>query len=56
MLDALRDEDVVVVIRLDRLARSTKDLLDVAEILNGIGAGLRSLAEPWPTPPRPRAG
>src|SRR5271170_5002687 len=27
MLDALRDEDVVVVTRLDRLARSTKDLL-----------------------------
>ncbi len=47
MLDALRDEDVVVVTRLDRLARSTKDLLEVAEILNGIGAGLRSLAEPW---------
>ena len=47
MLDALRDEDVVVVTRLDRLARSTKDLLEVAELLNGIGAGLRSLAEPW---------
>jgi len=47
MLDALRDEDVVVVARLDRLARSTRDLLEVAEILNGIGAGLRSLAEPW---------
>ena len=47
MLDALRDGDVVVVTRLDRLARSTKDLLDIAEQLNGIGAGLRSLAEPW---------
>ena len=47
MLDALREEDVVVVTRLDRLARSTKDLLDIAEQLNGIGAGLRSLAEPW---------
>ena len=47
MLDNLRDEDVIVVTRLDRLARSTKDLLDIAEQLNGIGAGLRSLAEPW---------
>lgn len=47
MLDVLRDEDVVIVTRLDRLARSTKDLLDIAEQLNGIGAGLRSLAEPW---------
>ena len=47
MLDTLRDEDVVVVTRLDRLARSTKDLLDIAEQLNGIGAGPRSVAEPW---------
>jgi DNA invertase Pin-like site-specific DNA recombinase len=47
MIDALRDEDVMVVTRLDRLARSTRDLLDIAEQLNGIGAGLRSIAEPW---------
>lgn len=47
LLDQLRDEDVVVVTRLDRLARSTKDLLDLAEMLNDAGAGLRSLAEPW---------
>ncbi|WP_336974753.1 recombinase family protein [Sphingobium aromaticiconvertens] len=45
MMDQLRDEDVAVVTRLDRLARSTKDLLDISEKLNG--AGLRSLAEPW---------
>ena len=47
MLDHLRTGDVVVVTRLDRLARSTRDLLDIAERLRGIGAGLRSLAEPW---------
>lgn len=47
MLDQIRDGDVVVVTRLDRLARSTKDLLDVAETLKEAGAGLRSLAEPW---------
>ena len=47
LLDQIREGDVVVVTRLDRLARSTKDLLDVAEKLNEAGAGLRSLAEPW---------
>ena len=47
MLEQLRDDDVVVVTRLDRLARSTRDLLDIAEKLNEAGAGLRSLAEPW---------
>jgi DNA invertase Pin-like site-specific DNA recombinase len=47
LLDQLREGDVVVVTRLDRLARSTRDLLDLAELLRDAGAGLRSLAEPW---------
>lgn len=47
MLDHLRCGDVVTVTRLDRLARSTRDLLDIAEQLQAKGAGLRSLAEPW---------
>lgn len=47
LLDQVRDDDVLVVTRLDRLARSTRDLLDVAERLREAGAGLRSLAEPW---------
>jgi DNA invertase Pin-like site-specific DNA recombinase len=47
MIEQLRDEDTVVVTRLDRLARSTRDLLDIAERLKEVGAGLRSLAEPW---------
>jgi len=47
MLDHLRAGDVVMVTRLDRLARSTRDLLDIAEQLQEQGAGLRSLAEPW---------
>ena len=42
MLDQLREGDVVVVARLDRLARSTRDLLDIAELLKEGGAGLRS--------------
>jgi DNA invertase Pin-like site-specific DNA recombinase len=47
MLDHLRAGDVVVVARLDRLARSTRDLLEIAERIQAAGAGLRSLAEPW---------
>jgi DNA invertase Pin-like site-specific DNA recombinase len=47
MLDQLRTGDVVVVSRLDRLARSTRDLLEIAEQLNEAQAGLRSLHEPW---------
>lgn len=47
LIDQLRADDVVTVTRLDRLARSTRDLLDIAERLQGAGAGLRSLAEPW---------
>jgi DNA invertase Pin-like site-specific DNA recombinase len=47
MFDHLRAGDVVTVTSLDRLARSTRDLLNIAEQLQAIGAGLRSLAEPW---------
>jgi len=47
LLDQVREGDVLAVTRLDRLARSTRDLLDVAERLRDAGAGLRSLAEPW---------
>jgi len=47
LLDHLRIEDVVAVTRLDRLARSTGDLLEIAERIKDAGAGLRSMAEPW---------
>ena len=47
MLDQLREGDAVVVLRLDRLARSTRDLLDLCETISSAGAGLRSLNEPW---------
>jgi DNA invertase Pin-like site-specific DNA recombinase len=43
----VREGDVVVVHRLDRLARSTRDLLEIAEQLREADAGLRSLGEPW---------
>ena len=47
MLDHLRAGDVVTITRLDRLARSTRDLLDIAERIKEADAGLCSLAEPW---------
>lgn len=47
MLDHLRPGDVIMVTRLDRLARSTSNLLDIAERIKAAGADFRSLAEPW---------
>ena len=47
LLDHLRAGDVIVVTRLDRLARSILDLLNIVERVRDAGAGLRSLAEPW---------
>ncbi|ESL57033.1 hypothetical protein L458_05121 [Klebsiella pneumoniae BIDMC 22] len=47
MFDHLRPGDVVTVTSLDRLARSTRDLLNIAERMESAGVGLRSLAEPW---------
>lgn len=47
MLGFLQPGNVVTITRLDRLARSTRDLLDITERLDEAEAGLRSLAEPW---------
>ena len=47
LLDQLREGDTVVVWRLDRLARSTRDLLDIVACLQETGAGFQSLSEPW---------
>ncbi|SIT48028.1 Site-specific recombinase, DNA invertase Pin [Paraburkholderia ribeironis] len=47
MLDHLRAGELIVVTRLDRLARSVRDLLVIVERIGDAGAGLRSLAEPW---------
>jgi DNA invertase Pin-like site-specific DNA recombinase len=43
---ALSEGDVLLVTRLDRLARSTRDLLNVLESVSRKGAGFRSLADP----------
>src|SRR5262249_3611200 len=43
----LESGDVLVVTRLDRLARSTRDLLNVLDELAKRGAGFRSLKDAW---------
>jgi DNA invertase Pin-like site-specific DNA recombinase len=47
LIDQLRPEDVVVVWKLDRLARSTQHLLDLVEKIRLADASFRSLSEPW---------
>jgi DNA invertase Pin-like site-specific DNA recombinase len=39
--------DCLLVTRLDRLARSTRDLLNVLDTVSKAGAGFRSLADAW---------
>jgi len=45
LLKELRDGDVVVVTKYDRLARSLKDLLEIVDQIQNRGAGFRSLGE-----------
>ncbi len=44
---ALGPGDVLLVTRLDRLARSTRDLLNILDAIGKAGAGFRSLADAW---------
>jgi DNA invertase Pin-like site-specific DNA recombinase len=46
-LAALRPGDMLLVTRLDRLARSTLDLLNTLDKVGKAGAGFRSLADAW---------
>ena len=46
-LGTLGQGDVLLVTRLDRLARSTRDLLNVLATIAERGAGFRSLADTW---------
>ena len=45
LLDQLRKDDVVIITKYDRLARSLKDLMEIVEAFREHGAGFRSLAE-----------
>lgn len=47
MLEHLREDDTIIVWRLDRLARSTRNLLEITDKLSQVGAHFRSLCEPW---------
>ena len=44
---ALDAGDVLMVTRIDRLARSTRDLLNIVHDVKQAGATFKSLAEPW---------
>jgi DNA invertase Pin-like site-specific DNA recombinase len=46
-IDALGSDDVLLVTRLDRLARSTRDLLNILATIADRGAKFRSLADAW---------
>lgn len=46
-LAALEPGDVLLVTRLDRLARSTRDLLNTLDTIGKKGAGFKSLADHW---------
>ena len=47
LLDQLGPDDVLLVTRLDRLARSTRDLLNILGTVVERGAAFRSLADAW---------
>jgi len=47
VIDQLDAGDVLMVTRLDRLARSTRDLLNTLAAITGKKAGFRSLADAW---------
>src|ERR1035438_8297989 len=47
LLNALDEGDVLLVTRLDRLARSTRDLLNTLATIAGKKAGFRSLGDSW---------
>lgn len=46
-LDALDSGDILMVTRLDRLARSTRDLLNTLAVISAKGALFRSLGDTW---------
>ena len=44
---SLEAADVLLVAKLDRLARSTRDLLNTLAVIGERGAGFKSLGDPW---------
>ena len=46
-LDALKPGDTLIVVRLDRLARSIRDLLGLLDEIKAAGAHIKALEDPW---------
>ena len=50
LMSALKAGDTVIVTKLDRLGRSTRELLDLIERIGAVGASFKSLGDPlWDT-------
>jgi DNA invertase Pin-like site-specific DNA recombinase len=50
LMSSLKPQDIVIVTKLDRLGRSTRELLDLIEAISKAGASFRSLGDPlWDT-------
>jgi DNA invertase Pin-like site-specific DNA recombinase len=46
-IKALRPGDTLVTVRLDRLARSIRDLLTLVDTIEAAGAHIKALDDPW---------
>jgi DNA invertase Pin-like site-specific DNA recombinase len=46
-LQALQTGDTLIVVRLDRLARSIRDLLGIMDTIKAAGSHIRALDDPW---------
>ncbi|UGX96768.1 recombinase family protein [Bradyrhizobium barranii subsp. barranii] len=46
-LSALKAGDVLIVLRLDRLARSSRDLLNIVDQISKAGASFKSIKDTW---------
>jgi DNA invertase Pin-like site-specific DNA recombinase len=47
LVASLSPNDVVLITKLDRLARSTRDLLNTLAVIAEAGASFKSLGDPW---------
>lgn len=47
MLDSLQAGDTVHIVAIDRLSRSTKDLLEIVDLIKTKGASLKSINDSW---------
>jgi len=56
VLKRLRPGDVLMVVRLNRLARSTRDLLNILDAIGTSEAGFKSLGDAWADIRRRMAG